>query len=169
MSCIAELRTLNVSKHTLKALQLRARSSQKTARSQAVPSCTQCRTYYATLGLRPAISSQNPLRRIHQSQQHGVRFISTPASQKKHRAFVALGSNMGDRIAMIEQACKEMEACGKIKVLRTSSLWETKAMYVLDQDKFVNGACEVSTIASSLPRKCLNISRLKLHCRQLSC
>jgi 2-amino-4-hydroxy-6-hydroxymethyldihydropteridine diphosphokinase/dihydropteroate synthase len=57
---------------------------------------------------------------------------------------------MGDRIAMIEQACKEMEACGKIKVLRTSSLWETKAMYVLDQDKFVNGACEIETSLSPI-------------------
>lgn len=52
---------------------------------------------------------------------------------------------MGDRVAMIEQACKEMETRGKIRVVRTSSLWETKAMYVLDQDKFANGACEVST------------------------
>lgn len=50
---------------------------------------------------------------------------------------------MGDRVAMIEQACKEMEANGKICIVRTSNLWETKAMYVLDQDNFVNGACEV--------------------------
>jgi 2-amino-4-hydroxy-6-hydroxymethyldihydropteridine diphosphokinase/dihydropteroate synthase len=50
---------------------------------------------------------------------------------------------MGDRVAMIEQACKEMEASGKIAIVRTSNLWETKAMYVLDQDHFVNGACEV--------------------------
>lgn len=62
---------------------------------------------------------------------------------------MALGSNMGDRVAMIEQACKEMETGGKIKVLRTSSLWETKAMYVVDQDMFVNGACEVR--ATGLP------------------
>lgn len=61
----------------------------------------------------------------------------------KHRAFVALGSNLGDRMAMIEQACNEMDRTGKIRLLRTSSLWETKAMYVLDQDKFVNGVCEV--------------------------
>lgn len=54
---------------------------------------------------------------------------------------------MGDRVAMIEQACKEMEAGGRIKVLRTSSLWETKAMYVVDQDMFVNGACEVRLIS----------------------
>jgi hypothetical protein len=51
---------------------------------------------------------------------------------------------MGDRVAMIEKACKEMEATGKIRLVRTSSLWETKAMYVEDQDNFVNGVCEVS-------------------------
>ncbi|KAH5237908.1 hypothetical protein HBI42_163910 [Parastagonospora nodorum] len=52
---------------------------------------------------------------------------------------------MGDRVAMIEQACKEMEATGLVKILQTSSLYETKAMYVLDQDNFVNGACEIAT------------------------
>lgn len=31
-----------------------------------------------------------------------------------------------------------------IKILRTSSLWETDPMYVLEQDKFLNGVCEVS-------------------------
>lgn len=51
---------------------------------------------------------------------------------------------------MIEMACKEMEASGKIRLLRTSNLWETKAMYVLDQDKFVNGVCEVDTTLSPL-------------------
>lgn len=61
-----------------------------------------------------------------------------------HRAFVALGSNLGDRIAMIEQACNAMESKGDIRILRTSSLWETKPMYVEDQGSFVNGACEVS-------------------------
>lgn len=51
---------------------------------------------------------------------------------------------MGDRIAMIEQACNEMDARG-ICVKRTSSLWETEPMYVLEQGRFVNGACEVET------------------------
>lgn len=61
---------------------------------------------------------------------------------RKRTAYIALGSNMGDRVAMIEQACREMDARG-IMVKRTSSLWETEPMYVLDQDRFVNGACEV--------------------------
>lgn len=70
-----------------------------------------------------------------------------------HRAFIALGSNMGDRVDMIEKACKMMETTGEVKILQTSSLYETKAMYVLDQDNFVNGACEVSyTLAASKTR-----------------
>lgn len=60
-----------------------------------------------------------------------------------HRAFIALGSNLGDRVAMIEEACREMEARG-IRVKRTSSLFETAPMYVTDQGTFLNGACEVS-------------------------
>ncbi|KAI0523672.1 Dihydropteroate synthase [Xylaria bambusicola] len=63
---------------------------------------------------------------------------------KLRTAYIALGSNLGDRVAMIEQACKEMDMRG-IKVKRTSSLWETEPMYVLDQERFVNGACEVET------------------------
>jgi 2-amino-4-hydroxy-6-hydroxymethyldihydropteridine diphosphokinase/dihydropteroate synthase len=57
-------------------------------------------------------------------------------------AYIALGSNMGDRVAEIEKACNEMDKRG-IRVKRTSSLWETEPMYVKDQDRFLNGACEV--------------------------
>jgi hypothetical protein len=60
----------------------------------------------------------------------------------KSRFFVALGSNVGDRLKMIEQACLEMENEG-IEIQRTSGLWETKAMYVEDQANFLNGVCEV--------------------------
>ncbi|ERT02609.1 dihydropteroate synthase [Sporothrix schenckii ATCC 58251] len=67
-----------------------------------------------------------------------------PASSKKKRAYIALGGNLGDRIGWIEKACREMDSRG-IRVLRTSSLWETEPMYVLEQDKFANGVCEVET------------------------
>ena len=60
-----------------------------------------------------------------------------------HRVYIALGSNVGDRIANIESACQQMEDRG-IKVTRTSALYETKAMYLEDQESFINGACEVS-------------------------
>lgn len=60
-----------------------------------------------------------------------------------HTAYIALGSNLGGRIKWIEKACKQMSARG-IKVKRTSCLWETEPMYVVDQENFVNGACEAS-------------------------
>ncbi|KAH6666225.1 folic acid synthesis protein-like protein [Halenospora varia] len=59
-------------------------------------------------------------------------------------AYIAFGSNLGDRVQWIEQACNEMSKRG-VAILRTSSLWETDPMYVLDQDKFLNGVCEVET------------------------
>lgn len=67
-----------------------------------------------------------------------------PCNPSLHRAFIALGSNVGERFEMIEKACDEMERAN-IRVLRTSSLFETAPMYVLDQDPFINGVCEVYT------------------------
>lgn len=62
-----------------------------------------------------------------------------------HRAFIALGSNVGERVEMIEKACLEMDRAN-IKVKRTSSLWETAPMYYLDQEPFLNGVCEVCVL-----------------------
>jgi len=59
-----------------------------------------------------------------------------------HTAYIALGSNLGNRIGWIEKACKLMSARG-LKIKRTSSLWETEPMYVVDQGSFINGVCEV--------------------------
>ncbi|KAK2797263.1 hypothetical protein FQN50_009271 [Emmonsiellopsis sp. PD_5] len=66
------------------------------------------------------------------------------SAQPVCRAFLGLGSNMGDRISMVEQACREIEAHG-IKIIRTSSLFETAPMYVTEQESFINGVCEVET------------------------
>ncbi|KAK4222091.1 Dihydropteroate synthase-like protein [Podospora fimiseda] len=73
----------------------------------------------------------------------------TNCAPRKRMAYIALGSNLGDRIGWIEKACMEMDKRG-IKVKRTSSLWETEPMYVLEQDRFVNGACEVETTLEPL-------------------
>lgn len=63
--------------------------------------------------------------------------------RRAHRAAVALGSNMGDRIANIENALAEMRQ--KFSVLKVSPLYETRPMYYEDQGSFINGACEVET------------------------
>ncbi|KAI4089598.1 MAG: hypothetical protein LQ344_005313 [Seirophora lacunosa] len=66
-----------------------------------------------------------------------------------HRALVALGSNLGDRVGMIEQACTEMNLRG-LKVLRTSSLYESEPMYKTDQPSFLNGVCQIETTVSPI-------------------
>jgi 2-amino-4-hydroxy-6-hydroxymethyldihydropteridine diphosphokinase/dihydropteroate synthase len=143
MSCAGGLRALSSSRQASQRLPLSSRHLLNASGPRRAPLCTQRRLQCSILSPSLPATSKRPLAwSRHHIQQH-VRFKSQVAGQKKRRAYVALGSNMGDRVAMIEKACKEMEASGKIKVLRTSSLWETKAMYVVDQDMFVNGACEV--------------------------
>lgn len=89
--------------------------------------------------------SENPLadkslRSLHLSSQ--VASISNNHSGL-HKAYIALGSNLGDRQGMIESACLEMDR-RNVHVRRTSPLYETKPMYYHNQDFFLNGVCEVS-------------------------
>ena len=63
--------------------------------------------------------------------------------QHVSRAYIALGSNMGDRLDNIEKACRYIDADAKMKICRTSALYETKPMYIKEQDMFLNGVCEV--------------------------
>jgi dihydroneopterin aldolase/2-amino-4-hydroxy-6-hydroxymethyldihydropteridine diphosphokinase/dihydropteroate synthase len=63
-----------------------------------------------------------------------------------HIAYIALGSNMGNRQAHIADA---LHLLGKVcRILDTSFLYESAPMYVQDQDLFLNGACKVSTTLS---------------------
>jgi 7,8-dihydro-6-hydroxymethylpterin-pyrophosphokinase (HPPK) len=62
---------------------------------------------------------------------------------KDRTAYIAFGSNVGDRIWNIEEACRRIDKMNGTRISRTSGLWETEPMYVEDQDKFLNGVCEV--------------------------
>jgi 2-amino-4-hydroxy-6-hydroxymethyldihydropteridine diphosphokinase/dihydropteroate synthase len=75
---------------------------------------------------------------LHHDMSTSVKTIRT--------AYIALGSNVGDRLDMIEKACLALDQDPNIKVTRTSSLYETEPMYVEDQARFLNGACEVGVI-----------------------
>jgi dihydroneopterin aldolase/2-amino-4-hydroxy-6-hydroxymethyldihydropteridine diphosphokinase/dihydropteroate synthase len=59
--------------------------------------------------------------------------------------YVALGSNIGDRIGHIRRAVTALENRG-VKVKRTSRLYESEAMYVEDQERFINGVIEVRSL-----------------------
>lgn len=91
------------------------------------------------------------------------------------RIFIALGSNLGDRLRNIEEACRNMDDIPNTRILRTSALYETAPMYVEDQGSFLNGVCEVRF--SSQVNKFSNENRSKpicplsnssTNCRQLN-
>ena len=67
-------------------------------------------------------------------------------------AFLALGSNIGDREANLRDAVDRL-ASDEIHVLRRSSLYETAPQEMLDQPSFLNAVVEVET--SLLPMQLL--------------
>jgi 7,8-dihydro-6-hydroxymethylpterin-pyrophosphokinase (HPPK) len=63
--------------------------------------------------------------------------------QSLNKVYIGIGSNLGDRLGNIEDACDKINGIPGTKITQTSSLWETKAMYVEDQPNFYNAVCEV--------------------------
>jgi 2-amino-4-hydroxy-6-hydroxymethyldihydropteridine diphosphokinase len=59
-------------------------------------------------------------------------------------AFLALGSNIGDREANLRTAVERLEA-SEIRVLRRSSLYETAPQELMDQPWFLNAVIQVET------------------------
>ncbi|OAL39376.1 hypothetical protein AYO20_01246 [Fonsecaea nubica] len=74
---------------------------------------------------------------------------SKSASDAQNKAVVAFGSNLGDRLANIEAALSRMRE-NDLRVLKLSSLYETKPMYYDDQDPFLNGVCQIETSLAPL-------------------
>ena len=59
-------------------------------------------------------------------------------------AFVALGSNLGDREGNLRTALKHLQENG-VEVVKVSSFIETEPYGLTDQPGFVNGVCQVQT------------------------
>ena len=59
-------------------------------------------------------------------------------------AYVALGSNLGDREENLRTALKYLEANG-VEVVKVSTFIETEPYGVTDQPGFVNAVCKVET------------------------
>lgn len=62
-----------------------------------------------------------------------------------HSVALALGSNLGDRLAHINVALDRLTAHPHVRLIDTSFLYETLPMYYSDQPVFLNGACKIAT------------------------
>ena len=61
------------------------------------------------------------------------------------KAFIALGSNLGEREAMIRQALEALAALPQTELLRASSLYDTEPVGDMDQPNFLNAVAQVDT------------------------
>ena len=61
-----------------------------------------------------------------------------------HTAYLALGSNLGDKEANLRRALELLQQRG-VEVVKTSSFICTEPYGVTDQPQFLNGVCEVRT------------------------
>lgn len=72
--------------------------------------------------------------------------VSVKIKRGWHRAYIALGSNLGDSENYISEALSELEASSDIRCIRRSSLKVTKPYGVTQQPDFLNGAAEFETL-----------------------
>jgi len=96
-----------------------------------------------------------PQKRQRHALQSGDEFERTSENEEPEKPstggiFVAIGSNVGDRVEALERGCQAMDDDPDIRVRRTSQLYETEPMYVKDQERFLNGVCEVSITAKAV-------------------
>ena len=68
------------------------------------------------------------------------------------RAYIGLGSNLGDREATLRAAVAELAAAPGVEVVGVSTLVDTEPMGLLDQPRFLNGALVLET---ELPARAL--------------
>lgn len=58
--------------------------------------------------------------------------------------YLALGSNLGDRLQYIQKAVEELKACG-LKVLKVSNIIETDPLEAPPQGRFLNAVLKAQT------------------------
>ena len=72
--------------------------------------------------------------------------VSVKVHRSWHTAYLAVGSNMGDRVNYISGAIKALSSHPQIKVKKVSDLVPSKPYGVTDQEEFLNGALEIDTL-----------------------
>lgn len=61
------------------------------------------------------------------------------------RAFIGLGSNLGDRRKNIERAIEELKFSRMVEVIKVSKIYETEPVGGPPQGKFLDAAAEIKT------------------------
>lgn len=74
--------------------------------------------------------------------------VSVKISRFWHRAYIALGSNLGDKKAYLDQAIKALKQHKECRVQRVSSYLVTEPYGGVEQDDFLNACLSLDTLLS---------------------
>ena len=74
-----------------------------------------------------------------------VESVSVMVERSWHRAFIALGSNMGDKNKYLNDAVSALDKADGCEVKKVSSFIVTKPYGNVEQDDFLNGVLELKT------------------------
>jgi 2-amino-4-hydroxy-6-hydroxymethyldihydropteridine diphosphokinase len=66
------------------------------------------------------------------------------------RAYIALGSNLGDRIGQMQSALKALAADDQLKLIQISPVYENRALGMGEADDFLNAIAGVETSMAPL-------------------
>ena len=72
--------------------------------------------------------------------------VSVKCKRGRHRAFLSIGSNMGDSKAILEDAIKTIDEDRYCKVISQAEFIVTKPYGDIVQDDFINSAIEIETV-----------------------
>ena len=74
--------------------------------------------------------------------------VSVKISRFWHRAYIALGSNLGDKKAYLDQAIKALKQHKECRVQKVSSYLVTEPYGGVEQDDFLNACLSLDTLLS---------------------
>ena len=72
--------------------------------------------------------------------------MSVEISRCWHTAYIAIGSNMGDKKGYLDEAVKKLDSHALCKVIKVSDYITTEPYGGIEQDEFLNGALELRTL-----------------------
>lgn len=75
-----------------------------------------------------------------------INAVSVEIERKWHTAYIALGSNMGDKEGYISQAIERLEEQEDCEVVKRSDLIVTAPYGMTQQDEFLNGCLQLRTL-----------------------
>lgn len=84
-----------------------------------------------------------------------LKTVSVEIQRGWHTAYIALGSNMGDKERYLKQAVQSLDEVPSCKVEQVSSFITTKPYGVADQDDFLNSCLRLKTLLT--PRELLDV------------